>query len=305
VEGNEIGLGVKFDHLILETCGGHVESTAIVDDGAWHHVAAVWSGSNMVTLYVDGLPQTDISTDPLPPINIISSGSLNIGQLVQFGDGFIGSIDEVQIFNRPLSESEIQAIFNAGSAGVCIPPPALSSVVSTKTHGIAGDFNINLPLNGSGIECRGTGHLPDGASADYELIFTFTKTLSSVASVSAVATSQGGPQTVPSNGAIGIDTHQYIVDLASVPNAQYVTVTLTGVLDTDGGSGDIIGPRVGFLRGDTTGDGSVNSADISQTKSKSGQIVGPTNFRNDVTTEGALNSADISLVKSRSGTALP
>ena len=59
------------------------------------------------------------------------------------------------------------------------------------------------------------------------------------------------------------------------------------------------------LLGDTTGDGSVNSADISQTKSRSGQAVSATNFRSDATVDGNLNSADISLVKSKSGTALP
>ncbi|MEY2545142.1 MAG: hypothetical protein QOG48_259, partial [Verrucomicrobiota bacterium] len=52
-------------------------------------------------------------------------------------------------------------------------------------------------------------------------------------------------------------------------------------------------------------DGIVNSTDISQTKSKSGQVVGPSNFRNDVTFDGNLNSTDISLVKSKSGTGLP
>ena len=32
---------------------------------------------------------------------------------------FHGLIDEVGLFNRALSESEIQAIYNAGSAGKC------------------------------------------------------------------------------------------------------------------------------------------------------------------------------------------
>jgi hypothetical protein len=59
------------------------------------------------------------------------------------------------------------------------------------------------------------------------------------------------------------------------------------------------------LLGDTTADGFVNSADISQTKSQSGQAVGGSNFREDVNADGFLNSADISLVKSKSGTALP
>jgi hypothetical protein len=62
---------------------------------------------------------------------------------------------------------------------------------------------------------------------------------------------------------------------------------------------------MGVLIGDTTGDGGVNSADISQTKSQSGAPVTATNFREDVTLDGNINSADISLVKSRSGTALP
>ncbi|MBA2435943.1 MAG: hypothetical protein H0V54_12845 [Chthoniobacterales bacterium] len=55
----------------------------------------------------------------------------------------------------------------------------------------------------------------------------------------------------------------------------------------------------------STADRSVNSADISQTKSRSGQTVDITNFRSDVTVDGTLNSGDIGLVKSRSGTALP
>ena len=38
---------------------------------------------------------------------------------MQYGANFIGLVDEVQIYNRPLSASEIQALFNAGSAGVC------------------------------------------------------------------------------------------------------------------------------------------------------------------------------------------
>ena len=46
-------------------------------------------------------------------------------------------------------------------------------------------------------------------------------------------------------------------------------------------------------------------ADISQTKSQSGQLAGAPNFRQDVNADGFLDSADISLVKSKSGMALP
>jgi hypothetical protein len=58
------------------------------------------------------------------------------------------------------------------------------------------------------------------------------------------------------------------------------------------------------ILGDTNADHAVNSADISQTKSQSGQPVGASNFREDLNVDGSINSADISLVKSKSGTAL-
>jgi concanavalin A-like lectin/glucanase superfamily protein len=141
--GNEIGLGTLNSnsgvdsHLALENCGGNTQGSTIVNDGAWHHVVGVWYGSNMATLYVDGVQQTDVSPQPLPPIYIISSGHLNIGRLVESvgSDNFTGLVDEVQIFNRPLSASEIQAMFHAGTAGLCryaaqVQPPINSDGTS-------------------------------------------------------------------------------------------------------------------------------------------------------------------------------
>jgi len=76
-------------------------------------------------------------------------------------------------------------------------------------------------------------------------------------------------------------------------------------VDAAGNNGNVVSPQLGILIGDTNADGFVNSADISQTKSQSGQLVGLSNFREDVNVDRFFNSADISLVKSKSGTALP
>src|SRR5439155_610967 len=83
-----------------------------------------------------------------------------------------------------------------------------------------------------------------------------------------------------------------------------ITGTLNNVLDSQNNTGNV-DATMGVLIGDTSADRSVNSADISQTKSQSGHAVSISNFREDVTADGSLNSADISLVKSKSGTALP
>ena len=165
----------------------------------------------------------------------------------------------------------------------------LLSVVSRKTHAGAGNFDIPLPTTPPfGIECR-TG----GVTGDYTMVFTFANPVGNCGTASSGSVTSGP------------NPDQCTVNLTGVPNAQYLTVTLNGVtLPCPAFSGNV-SATMGVLLGDTTADGSVNSADISQTKSQSGNSVTGSNFRQDVTVDGNLNSADISLVKSKSGTALP
>ncbi|MBV9008400.1 MAG: dockerin type I repeat-containing protein, partial [Verrucomicrobia bacterium] len=174
-------------------------------------------------------------------------------------------------------------------------PARLSAVVSRKVHGTAGSFDIDL-TNGSGLECR-TG----GTSGNYTLVFAFADTLTSVGDA-ALTTGSGS---VSSSGIDPSDAHNYLVNLTGVANAQRINVTLSNVTDSAGDFSSETSASMGVLVGDTNGDGVVNSADISQVKSQSGQTLTATNFRDDVTVDGFLNSADISLVKARSGTALP
>ena len=143
------------------------------------------------------------------------------------------------------------------------------------------------------VECRS-----GGANGAHTLIFVFQNPLTSVGSVSVSGTS------TVNGSAIGTDPHQYIVSLTGVPNAQVVSVTLNNVHDAANNTGNITQPFA-VLEGDTTNNRAVNSSDISQTQSQSGQTVSLSNFREDVTANGAINSSDISAVQSKSGTALP
>ena len=86
-------------------------------------------------------------------------------------------------------------------------------------------------------------------------------------------------------------------------NAQTLAITLVGTGDGTN-VGNVVIP-MGVLIGDTSGNGSVNASDVSQTKSKSGQPVDTTNFRTDVTVSNSINAGDVGIVKVRAGTALP
>ena len=93
-----------------------------------------------------------------------------------------------------------------------------------KVHGAAA-FDINLPLTGNpGVECRS-----GGANGDYQLIFSFANTLTSVGNASVTS----GTGTVSSH-MIDADAHNYIVNLTGVTNAQVITVNLTNVNDSAG-----------------------------------------------------------------------
>lgn len=173
----------------------------------------------------------------------------------------------------------------------------LTLAISRKTHGGAGTFDINLPLSGlAGIECR--------SGSIYNVVFTFANTLTSVASVTATAT--GPIQPGPSSGQIDpMDAHNYIANLTAVPNAQYITVTLSNVNDSDGNVSASVPAVMGLLIGDANANRAVNASDVSQTKSRIGQAVDATNFRSDVNANGALNAGDVANVKANIGTALP
>ncbi len=87
--------------------------------GQWYHVAVTRQGSDF-TIYVNGqMAAPDSSSVVIQN----ADAPLRIG----FGEApfrsFPGFIDEVEIFNRALSGSEIQAIVDVGSAGKCKQPP--------------------------------------------------------------------------------------------------------------------------------------------------------------------------------------
>ena len=122
----------------------------------------------------------------------------------------------------------------------------LMLAVSRLTHGGAGTFDINLPLSGglAGVECRN--------SSIYTVVFTFANPLTSTPGVTATAT--GVIQPGPSSGNIDpADSHNYIANLTSLPNAQYITATLSNVNDSDGNFSDSLPAVMGLLIGDTNG----------------------------------------------------
>ena len=267
-----------------------------------------YTGENAVFLLGGGAALAYPGTTMLPAANCQSTPGLNgtISIYVPVASvSLSGAIDnrlhEVTASTMTLQQPANASPSFAGIGGVPFNlidvvqgytfDPALVKAVSRKSHGAEGVFDIELPVSGEpGIECR-LGPT-EGA---HQVVVSFA---SPVTFTSASVTSGNG--TVSGTSTAG---NEVIIDLSGVTNAQTIVITLFGV-NSGSGAGNLTIP-MGVLIGDTTANGSVNSSDISQTKSQSGQLVTGSNFRTDVTVNGAINSSDISLVKSKSGTALP
>jgi chitodextrinase len=90
--------------------GSKVQSTGTIATGAWNHVAITYDGT-ILRLYLNGQPDGSSSVGKPEPelsgmrVGIDKSGSTK----------FDGMIDDVRIYNRALSGSEILNLYNSGN----------------------------------------------------------------------------------------------------------------------------------------------------------------------------------------------
>jgi hypothetical protein len=89
-------------------------SSTSVNDGNWHHVAFTWKRTGSLKIYIDGALDGSTSSSgnyPNVPTNNISINSNGDGT---YAVGKNCSIDEVGVWNKELSASEITSLYNAG-----------------------------------------------------------------------------------------------------------------------------------------------------------------------------------------------
>ena len=96
-------------HLVLSQLGNYAMATGpAISDTDWHQVAVTKNG-NLVEFYLDGASKAATPYQVLFTFN----GYIGIGYRPDNGDNsFYGVIDELSVYNRALSASEIQSVYS-------------------------------------------------------------------------------------------------------------------------------------------------------------------------------------------------
>jgi subtilase family serine protease len=115
---NDFGVTLKNGKVLFGVGNPDVTiRSGFVADGNWHHVAATrLRSTGQMKLYIDGI---QVASANAGTQSLTTPPRITLGQVQVDGNRFQGKLDEVSIYDRPLSPTEIQSIFNAGNLGKC------------------------------------------------------------------------------------------------------------------------------------------------------------------------------------------
>jgi hypothetical protein len=182
---------------------------------------------------------------------------------------------------------------DAAASGGGLTLAASNPIVSRKTHGAAGVFDIPVDAT-QAIGSASITVEPRAIGTGHQIVFTFTS--APAAAGTATVTNAGG--TSVGSATTSISGNSVIVSLTAVTDRQRVNVNVSNV----GGAG-VFGSTVpvAFLEGDVDSSKQVSGTDVNQVKASvaSGGVVNASSFRRDIDFSGSITGTDVNRVKSK------
>jgi hypothetical protein len=230
-------------------------SNTVYSLNTWYHVAGVYNAtSQTLDIYVNGVLNNGVLIGTVPVAqNNPASINVNIGRR-QGGYYFIGTIDDVRVYSRALSQPEIQADMNT-PVGSAPAGPWVSLTSTSVSFGNQGTGTTSLAqavmLTNSGsqslaivsIAVTGTNSndfaqtnncpatLTPAASCTINVTFTPTTTGSRSAAVTIADNAPNSPQTIALTGTgVGFSVSPKVTVLTSSLTQQFTVVNGSGAV---------------------------------------------------------------------------
>ena len=225
------------------------------DLNVWRHVAFAYDGA-MVSLFVDGaLIGTASAT------HTTTDNPLILGHWLPSGENWDGLIDEVRLYNRALSQSEIQSAMNTPiGSGTTNQPPTVSLTSPTSGATFTAPANVTLSANATdsdGTVARvefynGTTLLNSDTAAPYS--FTWSSVPAGTYTVKAVAYDNSGASASSATVTVTVSAGANkppTVTLTSPTSGATFTAPATVTLSANATDSDGTIARVEFYNGTT------------------------------------------------------
>lgn len=211
-----IGIGAETD----DGLGNYVaiDNPGPINDGGFHLIGLVRHGTNTL-LYVDSMPPVVGTAANVADVG--NAASLIVGDSVCDGvDGtnhLTGQLDEIQTFSRALSAAEIQAIYDAGGAGLCknvtlspaslnfgrqlVHTPSEPQIVTLTNPGVTALDISSIAASIDFLQKNNCGSsLKAGASCTLSVTFRPTSVCAKTGTLTITDSADDSPQTVALSG---------------------------------------------------------------------------------------------------------
>lgn len=201
--GDDYGLIYQSGNKINFRIGTNTGTTSlsgrvISPNTGWYHVVGTWNG-NTIQIYVDGQADTSGS---ITGTLINSNESFAIGGHADNSQRmFTGHIDDVRVFNRALSTSEVTDLYNSGPTENCNDGIQNQDEICIDVGGVCGLFESGTEIScGDGLDNDCDGQI-DGADNDCQTSsFEFLGTHPNASQMPGDSTARELRKIVPFNG---------------------------------------------------------------------------------------------------------
>ena len=156
--------------------GAH-SSNNVLTAGQWSYVTVVYDATqpqnNRFSIFVNGVDvtvRTDVSSSGT--LAAITTTNIRVASDQPFSEFLNGAIDEIRVYKRALSASEIVSDMNTPIATGIVPTvtPANAATNVSLTIALTAVFNVDMnasTINGSTIELRDVSNALIAATVDY------------------------------------------------------------------------------------------------------------------------------------------
>ena len=189
--------------VAVRTDAFHAARGTQLAPNGWRHLAATYDGA-MLRLYVDG---TQVGTSATTGAMPVAEGPLHIGGNSVWGEWFSGTIDELRVYHRVLSQTEIQNDMTSPVVRGTLPPPppdtqaptvAMNAPLAGTVSGAAGLAATASDDRGvSGVEFKLDGMAlgAEDSAAPYQLSWDTTRVANGQHALTATARDAAGNRT--------------------------------------------------------------------------------------------------------------